>query len=303
MTACKVYDKNVMRAKAFEVSNPKTAAQTTQRDFFKQVQEIVASVSPEQLRSLFGIKPKEISRRNALAAQVAAAFSVEGNVKSVDFSKLQAIGNGEKVTTPIHVITSGYFDTVPLQSDMFNVNDPSVATLVMVYFDTKNDSIQIIKYENTIEDCEGNILLDIIGESPIEEGFCYATCDSKGENVYLRGFGSFIIKTRPEKKGHTSGQNSPKRGDIVSLTAATIGSSASLDFGNYDFNNLIPGNLFQGDANHPTVLVAAADWIEGADNEWTAEIAAAYDDSLPTFLAIKQGDSVIDNVPFSVVVE
>ena len=29
----------------------------------------------------------------------------------------------------------------------------------------------------------------------------YLTYAAKGENVYLRGFGSFIIKTRPEKKG------------------------------------------------------------------------------------------------------
>jgi nucleoid DNA-binding protein len=29
----------------------------------------------------------------------------------------------------------------------------------------------------------------------------YLTYAAKGENVYLRGFGSFIIKTRPEKVG------------------------------------------------------------------------------------------------------
>ena len=33
------------------------------------------------------------------------------------------------------------------------------------------------------------------------------TSMSKGENVYLRGFGSFIIKTRAEKTGRNIGKN------------------------------------------------------------------------------------------------
>ena len=98
MTFAKNYDKNVMRAKAFEVSNPKTAAQTNQRTFFAQVAAITQSVSDAELRSLFGQKPKGMSRRNALSKQIASANSVVDGQKIVDFSLLQAIGNGEKVT-------------------------------------------------------------------------------------------------------------------------------------------------------------------------------------------------------------
>ena len=96
MTTSKINDKNVMRAKAFEVTNPKTAAQVMQRDFFKQVQEVCASVTEDQLRSLFGVKPKTMTRRNALSKQIAAAYTITDGVKAVDFSKLLAIGNGEK---------------------------------------------------------------------------------------------------------------------------------------------------------------------------------------------------------------
>ncbi|MBO7182835.1 MAG: hypothetical protein J6V49_01735 [Bacteroidales bacterium] len=101
MTGCKVYDKNVLRAKAFEVSNPNTASQQTQRNFFKQVSGIASTVSEEELRSLFGMKPKAMSRRNMLSKQIAAATAVVDGVKIVDFSKIEAIGNGAKVYSPM----------------------------------------------------------------------------------------------------------------------------------------------------------------------------------------------------------
>ena len=37
----------------------------------------------------------------------------------------------------------------------------------------------------------------------------YLTYAAKGENVYLRGFGSFIIKTRAEKVGRKVGKTVP----------------------------------------------------------------------------------------------
>ena len=93
MTACKVHDKNVMRAKAFEVNNPKTAAQTTQRDYFKDLSALVTSFSPEQLRTLFPNKPKAMSRRNALSKQLAEDVTIAGSVKSIDFANIDTIGN------------------------------------------------------------------------------------------------------------------------------------------------------------------------------------------------------------------
>ena len=62
MTGCKVYDKNVMRAKAFEVNNPKTQAQQTERGFFAQLIAAVATLSDAQLRTLYPQKPKTKSR-------------------------------------------------------------------------------------------------------------------------------------------------------------------------------------------------------------------------------------------------
>lgn len=93
MTFCKVYDKNVARAKAFEVANPKTAAQTTQRNYFKELTALVATFTEEQLRFLFPNKPKAMSRRNALAKQLAEYFTVNAGVKSVDYASIETIGN------------------------------------------------------------------------------------------------------------------------------------------------------------------------------------------------------------------
>lgn len=93
MTGCKVYDKNVMRAKAFEVSNPRTTAQVTQRDFFASVTQLSADFSSELLRTLFPQKPKAMSRRNMLTKQIAENYRVVGTTKSINFATIDTLGN------------------------------------------------------------------------------------------------------------------------------------------------------------------------------------------------------------------
>ena len=201
MTFSKNSDQNVMRAKAFEVNNPKTTAQTTQRDFFKEVQSIVDSVSPEQLRSLFGDKPKKMSRRNALFKQVAAAYSIDGTTKSVDFSKLLAIGNGLKVDTPI-VVYEPNAENYDYETDwdLLNVPEGTVPSPILVAFNETDNQINIFNFEGELY--PGPIIISLEELlSTDKKYYVYLTCDSKGQRVVNRGFGSFIIKTRPEKKG------------------------------------------------------------------------------------------------------
>ena len=93
MTGCKVYDKNVMRAKAFEVSNPRTTAQVTQRDFFAKLTALCSDFTAEQLRCLFPQKPKAMSRRNMFTSQIAENYSVNGTTKSIDFTTIDTLGN------------------------------------------------------------------------------------------------------------------------------------------------------------------------------------------------------------------
>lgn len=196
MTGSKVYDKNVMRAKAFEVSNPNTTAQQTERNFFAEVSQCVSGVSEAELRSLFGVKPKTMSRRNALTKQVSEAYSIDGTSKTLDFSKLLSIGNGEKVYTPIvHVPAEDNAVPLDFTASQLGVSPTSGASIILVVFNDTSKQIQLINTDATVE--SENLSLDM--DSFIElgqEAYVYPTCATDGSNVYLKGFGSFTIKTR-----------------------------------------------------------------------------------------------------------
>ena len=93
MTGCKVYDKNVLRAKAFEVSNPNTPAQQTQRKFFADLTALCSDFSDELLRTLFPQKPKTMSRRNAITKQIAMSNTMSGGAKVIDYADIDTLGN------------------------------------------------------------------------------------------------------------------------------------------------------------------------------------------------------------------
>lgn len=97
MTFCKNYDKNVARAKAFEVSNPKTPAQENQRTYFKELSGLVAQFSNEELRTLFPNKPKAMSRRNALSKQLAEDVNFVNNQKVIDYAAIDTLGNASTI--------------------------------------------------------------------------------------------------------------------------------------------------------------------------------------------------------------
>ena len=302
MTFAKNYDKNIMRAKAFEVKNPKTTAQTTQRDFFSQVQEVVASVSEDQLRSLFGDNPKGMSRRNALSKQVAAAYSVSGNTKTVDFSKLQAIGNGEKVSTPIVAFVNGDPDEqIPITRAMLNVEENQNPNLIAIVFNSNENKIVILNSSYTLDDevSVDDVIFDI---KTGLNGFAYVTCAASGENVYLRGFGSFIIKTRAENKRANTSNDTPMAGNTITVTGTAAGSTATLNFANYDFNNLEPGNLEATEDYAGETIVTGGDWTDNGNNTYSAETEAAVEDGQTIYLEITQNGEAIDIVPFAVVV-
>ena len=89
-----------MKGQAPSVRNPKTAAQMTQRNFFKEVQELAAQISNEQLAFLFPNSPKNMTRRNMLAQQLAADPIITDNEKHVNLSCLTTIGNAPTAELP-----------------------------------------------------------------------------------------------------------------------------------------------------------------------------------------------------------
>ena len=95
MTFSKVYDKNVARAKAFEVTNPKTSAQQIQRAFFAELTALCSDFSEELLRTLFPNKPKTMSRRNAITKQIAQSNTTVDGQKVIDYANIITLGNAK----------------------------------------------------------------------------------------------------------------------------------------------------------------------------------------------------------------
>ena len=196
MTSSKVYDKNVMRAKAFEVNNPKTAAQTNERNFFAECQDLCNQFSEEQLRTLFGVKPKTKSRRNALLSQLLKAFNIAEGEKTFDPSKLQSIGNGPKVNTPfIDGIGNEQTLQVEMTPAMLNISQNDYAELYFVGYEDNTRKFQIIECY-----CSGQELgeYDTLAGYSIPAGtwFGYFTTNVDNKDTEAWPFGTFALKTR-----------------------------------------------------------------------------------------------------------
>lgn len=96
MTATKFGQDNILRSKPLEVTNPKTEAQMTQRNFFALLIAFVSLFSPDFLKSLFPNRPPKRTRRAELAAQLAPLYVVVAGVKTLDLSSIAKLGNGKK---------------------------------------------------------------------------------------------------------------------------------------------------------------------------------------------------------------
>ena len=90
-----------MKGRPQSVRNPRTEAQVQQRNFFKELQGLVSQLSDEQLISLFPSVNRGMTRRNMFTRQLAAAAAVVNDVKTVDLSTLEGIGNGERIDSPM----------------------------------------------------------------------------------------------------------------------------------------------------------------------------------------------------------
>lgn len=196
MTSSKVYDKNVMRAKAFEVNNPKTAAQTNERNFFAQCQDLSNQFSEEQLRTLFGIKPKNKSRRNALLSQILKAYTFSEGNKIFYPSALQSIGNGPKVNTPF-LDTVGTNETIEIELNpsMLNISPNDYAELYFVGYEDNTSKFYIIDCVMSGQDLGD---YDTLAGYGIPEGlWCgYFTTNTENKDTEVWPFGTFALKTR-----------------------------------------------------------------------------------------------------------
>ena len=198
-----------MKGKPQSVRNPRTDAQLQQREFFKEVQALVAQLTDEQLASLFPSVTRGMTRRNMLTRQISVCADFTDDVKTFDLALLEGIGNGERIDSPmLESLVSEIEGSLAIYAEEAAaeaIGKPEGANFIAVAYNVTQKKIAVFN-TNVTDPTEG---VTIPVGSWAEEGDSvrfYLTYAAKGENVYLRGFGSFIIKTRPEKVGRKVGK-------------------------------------------------------------------------------------------------
>ena len=198
-----------MRGLAQSVKNPKTAAQLQQRAYFKDLQGLVGQLTDEQLQSLFPTVMRGMTRRNMLTRQLAAAAAVVDDVKSVDLSLMEGIGNGERIDSPmLESLVSEIDGSLAIYAEAAaaeTIGKPAEANFIAVAYNITKRRIGVFNTDVTDPSMGVSVPVGNWAEQGDTVRF-YLTYAASGENVYLRGFGSFIIKTRAEKVGRKVGK-------------------------------------------------------------------------------------------------
>ena len=189
-----------MRGLAQSVKNPKTAAQTTQRGFFREVLDIVGQFTNEQLAFLFPTAPSCMTRRNALVKQLAAVFAVDGDTKSVDLGNINSLGNAATADMPEVAITAaGENLTISWDGDGdFRAEHGDEYPTIFVANVTKK-KVYLVNSTAAIGTTGAqsfNVGLAAYGEAEDTfSGYMMTT----GSKIALVGFGTMIVTKRPAR--------------------------------------------------------------------------------------------------------
>ena len=184
--------------------DPKTAAQMAQRNYFREIQGLAGQLTTEQLASLYQSVTSGRTRRNMLVHQLAAAADIVDDVKTVDLSLMEGIGSGEHIESPmlesVVTLTNDVKDFYAEPAAAEQIGKPAEANFIVVAYNLTQKKIGIFNTEET--DPSMGVSVPVGSWAEVGDAIrFYLTYAAKGENVYLRGFGSFIIKTRAEKVG------------------------------------------------------------------------------------------------------
>ena len=189
--------------------DPKTAAQLSQRNYFREIQRLAGQLTAEQLASLYPSVSSGKTSRNMLVHQLAAAAAVVDDVKTVDLSLMEGIGSGERINSPMLESmvsdTNGVLDIYAEPEAAVLIGKPAEANFIAVAYNITQKKIGVFNTDVTDPSMGVEVPVGNWGEQGDIVRF-YLTYAASGENVYLRGFGSFIIKTRAEKVGRKIGK-------------------------------------------------------------------------------------------------
>ena len=190
-----------MRGQAQSFKDSKSAAQLKQRNFFREVQDLVSQLTAEQLAFLFPSSPSGMTRRNAIVQQLSAASLVEADGKHVDLANINSIGNAPTADMPdVSVAADG--DSLAISwdggSDFRAEHGDEYPTIFVANVTKKKifliNSTAVI---GTTGSQTFNVGLAAYGEAAdIFSGFMLAT----GSKIALVGYGTLSVATRPERQ-------------------------------------------------------------------------------------------------------
>ena len=185
-----------MKGQPQSVKDAKSAAQIAQRDFFREVQDLVG-----QLAFLFPSSPSGMTRRNAIVQQLCADPLVEADGKHVDLANINSIGNAPTADMPdVSVVADGDSLAISWDGDSdFRAEHGDEYPTVFVANVTKQkiflvNSTAVI---GTTGSQSFNVGLAAYGEAADTfSGFMLAT----GSKIALVGFGTLSVATRPARQ-------------------------------------------------------------------------------------------------------
>ena len=290
MTFAKVYDKNVARAKAFEVTNPKTAAQVNSRRFFSSVTAVCSDVSEDDLRALYPQKPKTMSRRNALSKQIAEYNTVVDGSKVIDFAAIDTIGNAAvmdfgkttytKSGSAITVALDDHVKAIAQYADNYMLVVLVNETLGQIYCAPTNANVETgvlaIDYPAQWLSTHEIHPIPMIGSG------------KKGDKVTLVGFGTMIVVNRPARQEHNP-RPTPTPTPSTDVTIVANGYDAwdsfSLDLAGTAGEGGQPSALVNGDKT------VASGFSHASEEQYTGSFVDAVNPSLASTLSVSMPNS------------
>ena len=190
-----------MRGLPQSTKDRKSAAQLAQRDFFREVQDLVGQLSYEQLVFLFPNSAKGMSRRNLLVKQLSADPLVAEGSKHADLADITSLGNAPTADLPdVSIVASRSAVTISWDADNDWRSQHADEYPTICVFNVTQKKIFLVHSTVTVG-ASGSQSFSLesdafgIGSSEFN-GFMLST----GSKIPLVGFGTMGVVNRPARQ-------------------------------------------------------------------------------------------------------
>ena len=190
-----------MRGLPQSTKDRKSAAQLAQRDFFREVQDLVGQLSYEQLVFLFPNSAKGMSRRNLLVKQLSADPLVAEGSKHADLADITSLGNAPTADLPdVSIVASRSAVTISWDADNDWRSQHADEYPTICVFNVTQKKIFLVHSTVTVG-ASGSQSFSVesdafgIGSSEFN-GFMLST----GSKIPLVGFGTMGVVNRPARQ-------------------------------------------------------------------------------------------------------